>query len=235
MIQEKGYYLKDFKMKHQRKFLDYLFQMNYNDDPSEIIVKSIRANEIYKNIVPSINGIICNNDKIFFSCENEQQLYYKKIFDKEECYRCGQFIGKVHSYKFSYFGNLYNLRKDNVYFCEHLKQTYDFLVINNRINRLQEECYLEKQKSSLNLYSTLVCLKPKCEDILFDKEGNVYGYRFVDKMIIMFPKLELVSWKKVLTDKFKYFLEGYLMYANYNYEEDERDDFYYELINLRCK
>ena len=237
MLETKKNYLKEFPIKSERRFFDYFFKMNYSDDPSEIIVRATIADEICKNIVPSINGIICKNDKIYFSCKSEQQLYQKDVFDKEECYKCGQFVGKVHSYKFSYFGNLYNFRLDNIYFGEHLKETYNFCVKNNKISGLQKKCYLEEQKKCSNLmHSTLVYLNPNCEDILFDKEGNVYGYKFVDKMVIAFPKFELLSWKNVLDYKFKYFIEGYKEYSDYDYEED--DDmvaYYYDLMNLRCR
>ena len=122
MREGKKIYLKEFLMKSQRNLADYFFKMNYIDDPSEIIFKGIFINEICENITPKINGIVTKKDKIFFSYEIEQELYQKSKFSKDECYKCGRFVGMVHSHKFSYFGNLYNFRLDNSNFEQYFNQ-----------------------------------------------------------------------------------------------------------------
>ena len=227
-------------MKSQRNFADYFFKMNYIDDPSEIIFKGIFINEICENITPKINGIVTKKDKIFFSYEIEQELYQKSKFSKDECYKCGRFVGMVHSHKFSYFGNLYNFRLDNSNFEQYFNQIYSFclenkMIHNSQINPFLSEKYGTKISKFGFKYSTLVSLNPACEDILFDRNGNIFGYKFVDKIVLAFPELELLSWKSELGTDFKYFIEGYKQYSNYDGKDDDIVSIICDAMNLCCR
>lgn len=240
MREGKKIYLKEFVMKSQRNLADYFFKMNYIDDPSEIIFKGIFINEICENITPKINGIVTKKDRIFFSCEIEQELYQKSKFSKDECYKCGRFVGMVHSHKFSYFGNLYNFRLDNSNFEQYFNQIYNFclenkMIHNSQINPFLSEKYGTKIRKFGFKYSTLVSLNPACEDILFDRNGNIFGYKFVDKIVLAFPELELLSWKSELGIDFKYFIEGYKQYSNYDEKDDDIVSIICDAMNLCCR
>ena len=84
-------------------------------------------------------------------------------------------------------------------------------------------------------YSTLVSLNPACEDILFDRNGNIFGYKFVDKIVLAFPELELLSWKSELGTDFKYFIEGYKQYSNYDGKDDDIVSIICDAMNLCCR
>ena len=240
MREGKKIFLKEFLMKSQRNFADFFFKMNYIDDPSEIIFKGTVIDEICENIAPKINGIVTKKDKIFFSCESEQELYHKSKFNKDECYKCGQFVGMVHSKRFPYFGNLYNFKLDNSYFGEYFNQTYNFCLDNKKISNLHKNKFLlEVQEPEIRKFgfknSTLVFLNPTCEDILFDKNGNIYGYKFVDKIVLAFPELELLSWKSVLGSEFKDFIDGYKVYSDYDGKDDAMISFICGAMNMCCR
>lgn len=109
------------------------------------------------------------------------------------------------------------------------------MIHNSQINPFLSEKYGTKISKFGFKYSTLVSLNPACEDILFDRNGNIFGYKFVDKIVLAFPELELLSWKSELGTDFKYFIEGYKQYSNYDGKDDDIVSIICDAMNLCCR
>lgn len=202
-----------------------IFGLHVRTDPSEILTKSKKLNELLDIVLPQ--ALTIETEKVGFSVIYEYIDYnHVTKFNEEKSYQYGQFVGKIHQKHFDCWGNLYdrNISNDEFgqYICEVIERNFDISCSTHK--NLLKDIYIEiKPKlERLQLKSAgIILLDVDADQYVYDKESNITGIVDYEAMVVGPREIELLMWEFYLKDHFKEFMMGYKEYCTHQAENME--------------
>lgn len=202
-----------------------IFGLHVRIDPSEILTKSKKLNELLDIVLPKTLAIETGDEG--FSVVYEYVDYnHLKEFNEKKAYQYGQFVGKIHQKDFASWGNLYDRDVPNEefghYICEIIEEYFDFSCSTHKTLLRNIYSEIKPKLERIKLKSAgIILLDVDADQYIYDENSNITGIVDYEAMVAGPREIELLMWEFYLKDYFEEFMKGYKEYCTYLVENME--------------